>query len=104
MATNFKSLARENEDLKREIADLKATTSNCSMCGLRKEATPNASIHSTGKPVEQYAHELKLKCEELEADLKKHKIAVDRLKDLLLESKRKSQAFIDSTQFNLKRF
>ena len=90
--------------MKREIADLKATTSNCSMCGLRKEATPNASIHSTGKPVEQYAHELKLKCEELEADLKKHKIAVDRLKDLLLESKRKSQAFVDSTQFNLKRF
>ena len=54
MATNFKALAKENEDLKREITDLKATISNCFLCGLRKEATINAFLQPTGKSVEQY--------------------------------------------------
>ena len=86
MATNFKALAKENEDLKREIAGLKASSSNCSMCRLRKDPTLNVSMNPTGKSAELYSQELKLKCLELEADLKTHKLVINKLTDLVREA------------------
>ena len=56
------------------------------MCQLRGAGTLNDAIDPTDKSPNQLIKELNAKCSELETDLKKHKVVVDGLHELLIEA------------------
>ena len=81
--------SRKIEELEKEIASLKTNSDHCPLCQSRKDVKIAIDDIAADKLADQLNKELKAKCEELEASLKTHKVAVDRLHELLLESKRK---------------